>query len=165
MGARVNVLIGTILLGGLAVWLWSKLPDPDARDTARREAVQLARFILPRITVALVGAAFFADLLPEDRVRELFGAGAGITGLLLAALLGPLTPGGAFVCFAVAAAGLAVGASNAAVLAYVTAWALFSVTKLLAYEMPLINRDFALRRVALSLPLPFIVAVAAIFLR
>ncbi len=160
----MNILIGTLLLVGLAAWLWRQLPDADARARATEEVKRLASFILPRITVALIGAAFFAELLPEERVRELFGSGAGISGLLLAAALGPLTPGGPFVCFAVAAAGLQVGASNAAVLAYVTAWSLFSATKVLAYEAPLMGRSFTLRRLALSLPIPFIAALGAVLL-
>lgn len=161
----MNIVIGTVLLVGLAAWLWRQLPDADARARATEEVKRLAGFILPRITVALIGAALFAELLPAERVRELFGSGAGITGLLLAAALGPLTPGGPFVCFAVAAAGLQVGASNAAVLAYVTGWSLFSMTKVLAYEAPLMGRSFTLRRVVLSLPIPFLVAVGAVFLK
>ncbi len=161
----MNILIGTVLLVGLALWLWRKLPDAQARTRARDEIKRLGTFILPRITVALIGAAFFAELLPEERVREMFGTGSGWTGLLLAVVLGPLTPGGPFVCFAVAAAGLQVGASHAAVLAYVTAWSLFSATKLLAYELPLMGKSFLLRRLVLSLPIPFFVALGAALLR
>ena len=161
----MNILIGTVLLVGLALWLWRQLPDGDARERARTEVKRLAVFILPRITVALIGAALFAELLPAEQVRELFGSGSGVTGLALAVLLGPLTPGGPFVCFAVAAAGLQVGASSAAVLAYVTAWALFSATKVLAYEMPLMGQSFVLKRLILSLPIPFFVAMGAALLR
>ena len=159
----MNILIGSVLLLGLAAWLWSKLPDQAARDQALAETKRLALFILPRITVALIGAALFADLLPEDRIRTLFGSGAGLAGLLLAAVLGPLTPGGPFVCFAVAAAGLKVGATPQAVMAYVTSWSLFSLTKTLAYEVPLMGTRFTLNRVALSLPIPFVVAGAGYF--
>ncbi|MCG6884842.1 MAG: hypothetical protein LJE62_13920 [Silicimonas sp.] len=159
----MNILIGSILLVALAAWLWSKLPDAAARERALAETRRLGLFILPRISVALIGAAFFADLLPEERVRTLFGSGAGLTGLLLATVLGPLTPGGPFVCFAVAAAGLHVGATPQAVLAYVTSWALFSMTKTLAYEVPLMGVRFTARRFALSFPIPFLVAAAGYF--
>ncbi len=115
--------------------------------------------------MALIGASFFAELLPEEEVRRLFGTSAGFGGMIVAALLGPITLGGVFVCFTVAAAGLKVGASSAAVMTYVTAWALFSATKMLAYEMPLMGRSFTIRRLVLSLPLPFVVAAGAIFLR
>ena len=160
----MNIVIGTLLLGGMAWWLWRLLPDAEARATALTEAKRLGLFILPRISVALIGASLFAELLPAERVRELFGTGSGIGGLMLAILLGPATPGGVFVCFAVAAAGLKVGASSAAALAYVTAWALFSATKVLAYEVPLMGWPFTRRRLVLSLPIPFLVASGAYFL-
>lgn len=161
----MNIVIGTLLLGGMALYLWSRLLDAEARDRALTEAKRLGLFNFPRITVALIGASFFAELLPEEEVRRLFGASAGFGGLLFATLLGPLTPGGVFVCFAVAAAGLKVGASSAAVLAYVTAWALFSATKVLAYEVPLMGRQFTLRRLVLSIPIPFLVAAGAVLIR
>ena len=99
----------------------------------------------------------FADLLPEEAMRNLFGSDAGYTGLVLAVLIGPFTPGGAFVCFAIAAAGLQVGAAEGAVAGYVTSWALFSLTKTLAYELPMLGVTLTMRRVMLSLPIPFLV--------
>ena len=107
----------------------------------------------------------FAELLPADRIEGLFGAEAGFTGILLAVLIAPVTPGGAFVAFAIGAAGLRVGASEAAVMAYVSSWGLFSLTKAIAYEIPLLGGQFALRRYLISIPLPFIVALVALSLR
>ncbi len=54
------------------------------------------------------------------------------------------------------------GAADAAVAAYVTSWALFSVTKTLAYEMPMLGMQMTLGRVALSLPIPFLVGFAVL---
>lgn len=157
----MNVLIGTVLLVAAAIWLWHKLPDEAARTRARFEAIQLARFIFPRITLALIGAAMFAELLPAEAIRDLFGSDAGLLGLALAVLIGPLTPGGAFVCFAIAAAALQVGAAEGAVAGYVTSWALFSMTKTLAYEVPMLGFDLTFRRFAMSLPIPFLVGLGA----
>lgn len=158
----MNILIGTIFLGVAALWLWQKLPGPEARSQARADATRLGWFIFPRITIALIGAALFAELLPPELVRDMFGSDAGALGILLAVLIGPITPGGAFVCFAIAAAGLQVGAAEAAVAAYVTSWALFSVTKTLAYEMPMLGMHMTLGRVVLSLPIPFLVGFAVL---
>ena len=161
----MNILIGTILLVGVAVWLWRKLPDDDARAHARSEILDLARFMLPRIVIALVGAALFADLLPEEMVRDAFGVDAGLWGLVIAVALGPLTPGGPFVCFAIAAAGLQIGATEGTVMAYVTSWAAFSLTKVLAYELPIMGTSTTARRLALSLPIPFLVGFASMALK
>lgn len=160
----MNIVIGTILLWGGAFWLWGKLPDGDARRRALSGSAELAKFTLPRITLALIGAALFAELLPADRIEGLFGAEAGLTGIALAVLIAPITPGGAFVAFAIGAAGLRVGASEASVMGYVASWGLFSVTKAIAYEIPLVGGRFAATRYLVSLPLPFLVALAALAL-
>ncbi len=84
------------------------------------------------IAATLMAAAVLAwQSGPAHVLHTALGA-LGFGGMIVAALLGPITPGGVFVCFAVAAAGLKVGASSAAVLAFITAWALFSATKVLA---------------------------------
>jgi uncharacterized membrane protein YraQ (UPF0718 family) len=124
-------------------------------------AWRMAQFTAPRIVVALLGAGFFAELLPPEQVRALFGEGAGVSGVLLAIALGPITPGGAFVSFAVGAAALKAGATSSLVVTYVTSWSLFSASRFLAYELPLMGRQLALRRLLLCLPVPFLIAGAA----
>lgn len=161
----MNILIGTVLILGAALWLWRALPDAAWRRAALRASWSTLQFTAPRVVVALLGAGFFAELLPEDRVQALFGVNAGLPGLLLAVALGPLTPGGAFVSFAIGAAALKAGAAPVMLVAYVTSWTLFSATRLLAYELPLLGRQSTLRRVLIALPIPFVVAaVAALFL-
>jgi len=111
-----------------------------------------------RVLIALLGAGFFAELLPEAQVRRLLGSDAGLAGVLLAVALGPITPGGAFVSFAVGAAALKAGAAPTAVVAYVTSWSLFSTTKIFAYEVPFMGWRATATRLLVSLPVPFAVA-------
>lgn len=154
----MNILIGTMLIGGAAVWLWTVLPNAEWRAAAGRAALSTLTFTGPRVVVALLGAGFFAELLPPEQVQRFFGAEAGAAGVVLAIALGPLTPGGAFVSFAVGAAALKAGAAPVMALAYVVSWSLFSMTKLLAYELPLMGRSAMATRLLVSLPVPFVVA-------
>lgn len=154
----MNILIGTILIGGAAVWLWTRLPNAAWRAASRQASLSTLAFTGPRVIVALLGAGFFAELLPPDQVQRFFGAEAGIAGVVLAIALGPLTPGGAFVSFAIGAAALKAGAAPVMVLGYVVSWALFSTTKVLAYELPLMGRGMTVTRLLVSLPVPFVVA-------
>ncbi|MBY6151588.1 hypothetical protein KUV47_00050 [Vannielia litorea] len=153
----MNIVIGTVLLFALAALTWHKLATPSSRRAALTGAANLAAFTLPRLFTAMIGAALLAELMPADQIRALFGAGAGLTALLLATLLGPVTPGGAFVSFALAAAALKLGATPAAALTYVTSWSLFSLTKLLAYELPFMGGRTMALRLAISLPIPLVV--------
>ena len=154
----MNVLIGTILIGAGALWLWSKLPNAEWSRAAYHASYDMLCFTAPRILVALLGAGFFAELLPEDSVRRLLGEEAGVLAVLLAVGLGPITPGGAFVSFAIAAAALKTGAAPVAAIAYVTSWSLFSTNKIFAYELPFMGRQATLIRILVSLPVPFLVA-------
>lgn len=157
----MNILIGTIVITALAIALWWRLPNAEWRNAAYQATIQTLAFTLPRILVALLGAGFVAELLPTEHVQALFGKQSGMFGILLAAIMGPITPGGAFVSFAIGAAALKAGAATAQVLTYVTAWALFSLTKILAYELPFLGRQTALIRIAICLPVPFYLGFAA----
>lgn len=159
----MNILIGTALLAGLALWFYRRLA-PEQRGEAFEAAWATLVFTLPRIVVALVGAGLFAELLPADRVQALFGQDGGWRGILLAAALGPPTPGGAFVSFAIGAAALKAGASVPSVLAYVTAWGLFSITKIMTYELPLMGARPMWIRLAFSWPFPIVVGAMTAFL-
>ena len=160
----MNILVGSVLIGGAAAWLWTLLPNADWRRAAYAATFDTLKFTAPRVVIALLGAGFFAELLPQDRVQGLFGAEAGAGAVLLAVLLGPVTPGGAFVSFAIAAAALGAGAAPVPAIAYVTSWSLFSLTKILAYELGFMGRRATLLRIGVSLPVPFAVAALAALL-
>ncbi|SIO08157.1 hypothetical protein [Vannielia litorea] len=157
----MNILIGTVLLLGLAALAWARLATGANRRAALSGTARLAGFTLPRLLVAMIGAALLAELMPADRIEALFGADAGLRALLLATLLGPITPGGAFVSFALAAAALKAAATPAAAITYVTSWSLFSLTKILAYEIPFMGTRTMALRLAISLPVPLVVGALA----
>jgi hypothetical protein len=71
---------------------------------------------------------------------------------------GAFTPGGPVIGFAIGTAALKGGAGTPQVIAYVTAWALFAVQRLLMWEMPVMPRRLVVLRMAASLPLPFLAA-------
>lgn len=154
----MNIIIGTVLLWGLAWLLLRRLrnttPQHIAPVMARAKATML--FMIPRIFVGLVGAGFLAELLPVDQIEQYFGADSGMAGVLLASVLGAMTPGGPFVAFAIGASALKAGAGWAPLMAYVTAWSVMNLNRSFAYELPLMGRRFLLIRSAVSLPLPLI---------
>ena len=157
----MNIAIGTLALWAGALWIYSRLSD-ESRGEAFSRARTVISFTLPRIAVALVGAGLIAELLPADRIEGFFGAEAGILGCIVAALLGPLTPGGAFVSFALASAALTAGAEIAPVISYITAWSLFSITKLMTYETAILGARNTLARVAVSWPVPLVLGLTVL---
>ena len=65
--------------------------------------------------------------------------------------------------FSIGAAAIKSGAGAPQVMAYVTAWALFAVQRFFLWELPIMPHRFVWIRAAASLPLPLLVAGAAIF--
>lgn len=160
----MNILIGTLVLGLLAAWVWQRLGTDAKRSMAYAGVIRMLRNNTPRLAVALISAGLFAELLPEEVVRQYLGDTSGLGGVALGMAHGIVTPGGAFVSFALAGGAMQAGATAPACMAYITAWALFAITKLMAEEMALLGPGLILRRVAISLPVPMIVGGIALLL-
>ncbi|MEM8630396.1 MAG: permease [Pseudomonadota bacterium] len=158
----MNILIGTVVLAVLAAWVWARLETGSRRAEAMAGVRRMLIFNTPRVLVALIGAGLFAELLPEEVVRQYLGDTSGFKGVLLGMGLGILTPGGAFVSFALAAGAIKAGATAPAMMSYLTAWALFALTKVMAEELALLGPRFILTRFAVSFPLPLIVGSMAL---
>jgi uncharacterized membrane protein YraQ (UPF0718 family) len=121
--------------------------------------------LLPRLAIGILGSGFLAHLLPKETVLALFGPNSGLAGTALATLAGALTPGGPVVGYAIGAASLKAGADLAQVIAYVTAWSLFTFNRMITWEIPSMPWRIVLLRVAVSLPFPFFAAWVTVALR
>lgn len=158
----MNILIGTVLLMLLAGWVWLRLETQAHRRAAYAGVWRMIVTNAPRLIIALISAGLFAELLPEDTVRAYLGDTSGFQGVLLGTALGVVTPGGAFVSFALAAGDMQAGATTPAMVAYLSAWALFALTKVIAEELALLGPGFLWRRVIVTLPVPVATGSAAL---
>ena len=158
MNLIIDIALWSIVLAlGAALILRSNSLFIDSLRLAWREFLML----LPRIAIGMVGSGFIAELLPSALIPAWLGADTGTPGLALATVLGALTPGGPVVGFAIATAALKAGAGAPQIIAYTIAWALFALPRLLAFEIPAMPARVVWLRAAVSLPLPFIAAWAA----
>ena len=114
--------------------------------------------LLPRLIIGILGSGFLAHLLPREAVLAWFGPNSGIIGTAFASLAGALTPGGPVVGYALGAAALKAGADLPQVMAYVTAWSLLTINRLLTWELPSMPGRLIVLRVIVSLPFPFLAA-------
>ena len=160
------ILAFTLLLALIAVLL--SVIAIRREKPVFREALMDARgqfiHLLPRLLIGILGSGFIAHLLPKETVLAWFGPNSGLSGTALATLAGILTPGGPVVGYAIGSAALKAGADQAQVIAYVTAWALLTVNRMITWEMPTMPGRLILLRVIVSLPFPFLAAwVTAVF--
>jgi len=132
-------------------------------DGAREGVLEFIR-LLPRIGAGVIGSGFIAEVLPKALVASWIGPESGFFGVLIATLGGALTPGGPVVGFSIGAAALKSGAGAPQVIAYSTAWALYAIHRLVIWEVPMMPPRVVWLRTAVSLPLPFIAAAAAMLL-
>jgi uncharacterized membrane protein YraQ (UPF0718 family) len=94
-------------------------------------------------------------------MRESLGETAGVQGILLATLLGILTPAGPFVSMPIAAVMLRAGAGTGPVVAFLTSWSLLAVHRFVAWEIPILGWQLASLRYGVSLAIPVLAGLAA----
>lgn len=148
------------LLVGLAALAWWQGGQALVARGMREGAATLWQFG-PLIVLSFFAAGIAIVLVPRDFIQGALGEQSGVTGILVATLAGAATPAGPFVSLPIAAAMRASGAGAGAVVAYLTAWSLLAVHRLVAWETPLLGARFALFRWTLSLALPVIAGLMA----
>jgi hypothetical protein len=133
------------------------------RDSAKEGVLDFFK-LMPRIMLGVIGAGYIAALLPQEVVGRWLGADSGATGLAIAMIGGAFTPGGPVIGFSIGAAALKGGAGTPQVIAYVTAWALFALQRMVIWEMGVMPHRMVWLRVAASWPLPLLAALGATLL-
>ncbi|MPZ56567.1 MAG: hypothetical protein GEU91_08740 [Rhizobiales bacterium] len=117
--------------------------------------------LIPRLVFGVIGAGFLAEVMPQDVIVSWLGPDSGILGLTIATIIGAVTPGGPVVGFAIGATALKSGAGAPQVIAFVTAWSLYALQRVLMWELPVMEQNAVWLRMAASLPLPFLAAAIA----
>lgn len=117
--------------------------------------------VAPLIALGLFLGGLTRELADPKRVAPMLGESSGWWGLLLASVLGAVTPGGPFAAFPIVYAFFLAGADAGAVIAYLTAWSVLALHRVIVWEIPLLGPDFALIRVLASLPLPLLAGAVA----
>ena len=148
----------TLLLAAVAVVLaiLAYLKDPGLPMVGAKNGVAMLAFVIPRMVVALLLAGLMQVVVPQDFVSRHFGQGGGMRSLVLATLAGVVTPGGPMVTVPFMAVLANSGAALPSLVAYMTAWSLFGLQRIIAWEAPLMGWRFVVARVVPSLAFPVI---------
>lgn len=115
---------------------------------------------LPLLLLSFIIAGLAQVLIPRDLITNWIGAESGIKGILISCVVGGLVPGAPYAVFPIVAALYKAGASLGAVVGFVSAWALWSVSRL-PVEMALIDPKPALIRYAVTFVVPPIAGLLA----
>ncbi len=151
------------VIAGTCLWIAWRRRDGSA-EAGVKEAWKDFLHLMPRLAVGVIGAGFIAKALPQEAVVQWLGPSSGAGGVVVAALAGALTPGGPVVGFAIGAAALKAGAGLPQIMAFVTAWSLYTINRVFVWEIPTMPARFVALRMLASLPFPFIAAAVTAWL-
>lgn len=154
-----TIFIASLVIGSAATVYWRH--GPERVVAIFLEDVVLLGDILPKVLAGCLIGAFVTLMLPRETVSRWVGAESGVSGLVIATLVGAIMPGGPFTIYPLGAAFLTVGADVGAVVAFVTSWTLIGYNRAIVWEMPFFGLDFVLWRILFSLPLPLIAGLLA----
>jgi uncharacterized membrane protein YraQ (UPF0718 family) len=156
MRPPVDLSVVVLALAALALAVVAYVQDPGLPLLGARTGLKMLWFILPRLVPALILAGLLQVLIPQDVVGRYFGREAGFKGIAIASVAGMLTPGGPMVSVPFLVALANSGAAIAPLVAYMTAWSLFGMQRIIAWEAPLMGWHFVGVRVLSSLVFPFL---------
>lgn len=109
--------------------------------------------VLPLLIFAFIVAGMIQVLLPRELLSKWVGAESGLRGLFIGTLAGGLTPGGPYVSMPVVAGLIRAGAGVGTMVAFLTAWSLWAVSRL-PMEVGILGWRFTLIRLAATFFFP-----------
>jgi uncharacterized membrane protein YraQ (UPF0718 family) len=134
----------------------------DKHLAGLKSAGKMTVEIIPLLVFAFIVAGMVQVLLPSEAIARWVGGESGLKGILIGALAGGLTPGGPYVSLPVAAGLLKAGAGVGTMVAFLTAWALWSVARL-PMEFGILGWKFTLVKLACTFLFPPLAGLIAQF--
>ena len=149
------MLIPTVVLGILAVILlaFGYYKGEGQHVTGMKSALSMTIEILPLLIFALIVAGMSQVLVSHETISRWVGAESGMRGILIGSLAGGLCPGGPFVSLPLAAGLLRAGAGMGTMVAFVTGWSIWAVSRL-PMEVGILGWKFTLIRLASTVFFP-----------
>lgn len=137
------------------------LKGEDVFFKGLRASFSLLVDVIPRLIPAFLLAGLLEVLSPKGIITRWIGKNSGMKGIVVASLGGMFTPGGPMVSFPLIAALAGLGAEAGPLIAYLTAWAVLGIQRIVVWEIPFMGFHFAVLRFAVSLALPIIAGLIA----
>lgn len=144
-----------VILLVIAFWRGRELPLAGLLVAGRTLWRNLLILLLGFVIAGLIQV-----LVPKELISRWLGAQVGVKGVLVACVVGGLVPGAPYAVFPLVAAFYRAGAGLGAVVGFVSAWSLWSVSRL-PIEMALIDPKAALVRYSITLVVPPIAGLMA----
>ncbi len=156
------MLIPTIVMGVIAVIVLIIAYQRGGGEhiLGLKSAGNLLLEVMPLLIFAFIVAGIIPLLIPTEMISKWVGAESGFRGILIGSAMGGLTPGGPFVSLPIAAGLLRTGAGIGTMVAFMTGWSLWAVSRL-PMEVGLMGWKFTAIRLACTIFFPIIAGLIA----
>jgi uncharacterized membrane protein YraQ (UPF0718 family) len=148
-----TVVMMTAAAVTLVVVYWK---SPAAAERGLNATGSLFLEITPRMIAAFTLAGLFQAVVPQELIVRWMGQGSGMRGLLIGMSLGGVTPGGPMTHFPVIASLYKLGIGVGPLVAYLSAWSLFGLQRVIMWEIPFLGAKIVAIRIAVSLLFPLL---------
>ena len=152
MDTSTAVMMAAAVIMLIAVY-WK---SPDTAQQGLNATGSLLLEITPRMIAAFTLAGLFQAVVPQELIVGWMGHGSGWKGLLIGMSLGGVTPGGPMTHFPVIASLFKMGVGIGPLVAYLTAWSLFGLQRVIMWEIPFLGPKVVAIRVAVSFFFPLV---------
>ena len=156
------MLLPTIIMAAIAIILliigYSKGEGQHIQGL--KSALGMTIDILPLLIFAFIMAGMVQVLIPRELLSKWVGEESGMRGIFIGTLAGGLTPGGPYVSLPLVAGLLRAGAGVGTMVAFLTSWSLWAVSRL-PLEIGILGWKFWFARLACTFFFPPIAGVIA----
>jgi uncharacterized membrane protein YraQ (UPF0718 family) len=159
---RSQMLIPTIIMGAIAVALIlvGYFRGSGQHLTGLKAALNMTIEVLPLLIFAFIVAGMVQVLIPNEVISKWIGEGSGLKGIFIGTAAGGLMPGGPYVSLPIAGGLLKTGASVGTMVAFITGWSLWAITRL-PMDIGILGWKFTLVRLACTFFFPPIAGLLA----
>lgn len=156
------MLVPTIVMGALALALLfiGYYEGQGLHMRGLRTALSMTIEMLPLLVCSFIVAGMVQVLIPRELLSRWVGAESGMRGILIGTVVGGLAPGGPYVSLPIVAGLLRAGAGVGTMVAFLTGWSLWAVSRL-PMEVGLLGWRFTLVRIASTFFFPPIAGLIA----
>ncbi len=149
------MLIPTLIMALLAVILLliGYFKGEGQHIAGLKSAMKMTVDILPMLVFAFIMAGMIQILLPQELMSRWVGEESGFRGILIGTVAGGIMPGGPYVSLPLAAGLLRAGAGVGTMVAFLTAWSLWAVSRM-PMELGILGWKFTLVRLACTFFFP-----------
>ena len=156
------MLIPTLVMGLLAVALifigYNK--GGGEHILGLKSAGNMVIQIIPLLIFAFIVAGMVQVLIPHELISKWIGGESGLRGLLIGTVAGGLAPGGPYISLPIAVGLLRAGAGIGTMVAFLTGWSLWAITRL-PLDVGILGWKFTLIRLACTFFFPPIAGLIA----